>query len=125
PQSAPKTLPEGPPRPDPDYDVGMQKLQEKAYDDAYEAFRRSHRADPTSTRAIVRMAETLIALDRPEEAIGFLQVEARKNPADQELGTSYARILIRAGLYDQALMHLNKMLKIVDPGSPGAGEIYL
>jgi tetratricopeptide (TPR) repeat protein len=123
-QAPAKTLPMAA-RPDPDYDLGMQKLQEKAYDDAYDAFRRSHRADPKSTRAIVRMAETLIAQDRAEEAIGLLQVEVRKNPADQELGTSYARTLTRAGFYDQALVHLNQMLKATDLGSPAAGEIYL
>ena len=119
PQATPQT------RPDPDYDLGMQKLQEKAYDDAYDAFRRSHRADPKSTRAILRMAETLIAQDRAEEAIGLLQTEVRKNPADVELGTNYAKILIGGKFYDQALVHLNKMLQSVDPGSPAAGDIFL
>src|SRR5437763_9349272 len=70
PQAAPKTLPEAPQtRPDPDYDLGMKKLQEKAYEDAYDAFRRSHRADPTSSPTVLRMVETLIAQDRAEEAM--------------------------------------------------------
>jgi len=123
--TAPKMLPQPPQTPDPDYDFGMQKLQEKAYDEAYDAFRRSHRANPASTRTTLRISETLIAQDRGEEAIGFLQVEMRKNPADQELGTTYATILIRGGNYDEALVHLNKMVRTADPGSPATGEIYL
>ena len=45
----------------------MQKLKEKAYDDAYDAFRRSHRAHPTSARTVEAMVNTLIAQDRAEE----------------------------------------------------------
>jgi Tfp pilus assembly protein PilF len=110
---------------DPDFELGMQKLKQKAYDDAYDAFRRSHRADPRSARSVVAMAETLMAQDRAEEAIGLFQVEVRKNPANADLGVGFGDVLMRIGRVDQALFEFNKALKTVDPGSRTAGEIHL
>ena len=112
-------------RPDPDYELGAQKLKDKAYDDAYDAFRRSYRANPTSTRSVLGMVEVLIAQDRREEALGLLQVEIRKSPANRELSLEYANILVRSGFYDQALVELNRILRTVDPRSREAGQVYL
>ncbi len=122
-QAAPQNAKDG------DFERGVERLGQKAYADAYEAFRRFYQAVPSDTRGIMGMAETLMAQNRGDEAVALLQEEARKNPANRNLAMGLGNLLVRAGKYDQALDVFKTLLAALDPKWSGdartAGDVYL
>ena len=109
--------------PDVYFQLGMVNLSENKFKDAEAAFRKSFDLNPSNLRGMMGLAETFMAQNKPDAALGVLQSESSKQPARTDLKIAMGNIAVRAGRFDQAVQFYQGVLNSLDPKS--RGDVYV
>jgi uncharacterized protein (TIGR03790 family) len=104
--------------------LGLVNLADSKFKEAEDAFQRVYQLNPANLRGLLGLVETLMAQNKPEEALKLLQTESDKTPDRVDLLLALGNTAVRAGKYDFAIQTFNKVLGQVEKGSK-QGDIYL
>ncbi|MGO9258021.1 MAG: M56 family metallopeptidase [Bryobacteraceae bacterium] len=107
------------------FDRGKALMEQKDYDEAERAFRRSYELYPEDSQGLMGMVEVEMALGRKDEAVALLAQEAARRPERQDLQLALGNAAVRAGKYDMAISGYEKLLNSLDKNAQQRGDLYL
>jgi len=87
--------------------------------EAIERYQKTVQIDPDYFNALYRLSRILKDLNRPEEALPYLEHAARLEPNDTIVQSDYGEILGKLGRYEEALPHLHRAIEL-DPNNAPA-----
>lgn len=109
-----------PTNPSPDLsarNLGQAYLEEKNYSEAANWFRSSLNKNKALVDAHTGLAEALVGLQRPEEAVPVLENALKEAPGDLSLLLALGDVFYRAGRFTEARARLDEVIK-KDPMGP-------
>lgn len=88
--------------PETDYLAGIIAQRYGRLDEALSAYRRASNRDPGNAHYVVTVAETLVALDRPAEALGLIRRRWTDFEQSATLRATAGQLYLMLGQYEQA-----------------------
>lgn len=85
-------------------------LDQGRYQEAEAQFKQLYQLEPGRTRAVLGLIGVYMAERRADEAIGFAQAEADKNPASTELRMALGDLFVHTGQDDKAVIEFQRVL---------------
>jgi tetratricopeptide (TPR) repeat protein len=82
--------------------LGAALIGRKKFDDSVAAFQNAYNADPTA-QPMTALVQALVAANKPDQAIGFLQSVLKNNPSNAEALVLLGSLRLRNQQPDQAL----------------------
>jgi tetratricopeptide (TPR) repeat protein len=107
------------------FQKGIADLAESKFKEAEESFRHAYQLNPASSRGLMGIVETLMAQQKPDQALHLLQGEADRSPNRLDLRLALATTAVRAGRYDAGIAEFQKALGLMDKGSKASGETWM
>jgi tetratricopeptide (TPR) repeat protein len=123
-----KLAQEFPGKPEPLLELGFIEVSEKRFQEAERRFRKLHQAGQKDLRALIGLVEVLLAQQRSNEAIQFLEKEVPRSQNPAGVRRLLALTERRRGRTDSAIRHY-RQLATENPGSWDVlfslGDLYL
>jgi tetratricopeptide (TPR) repeat protein len=117
-----KALPNSP---DVQLQIGQLNLRERKYKEAEAAYRRCYELYPAAMAGLRGVVETLMAQNKPDEALQVLQSEAARSPNRVDIRFESGMVAGRTGKFDVALAEFQKVLDGMDKAARGRAPVYL
>lgn len=93
------------------YRVAEDKFNEKAFPEAIELYQKSLAAGPVSSKALVHLADSYVAVGNFSEAIKWYRIYLNLHPEDSNTRLSLARALSWNGNIEESQQEYQTLLK--------------
>jgi tetratricopeptide (TPR) repeat protein len=91
-------------------EMGVLNLIQRHYKEAEEPFRKAYAADPSNLRGLLGLAELYFQQNQPDQAVGVIADEVKKQPQRPDLKKELANAEFRAKHFDKAIADYQSIL---------------
>jgi tetratricopeptide (TPR) repeat protein len=99
------------------YEVAQFHIEHKSYDEAITILKELLEQDRSEEQARLLIVQALLGADKEDEAIVELSLIPRYRSSPVQLSLALGKLYVRLDNYDQAIAHLNAVLKVEEDSS--------